>query len=418
MRFHCLVVMLLAGCCFCGVEVGFTKDLYVSTTGSDSVSYVNNDQAHPWATPGRAFQLAQGGDTVYLRGGVYGLSAPLTTVNAGGAGSPISVKAYPLEAVTISGDGLGELIFVEKPYWIFDGIHFELRNMPDHDHAIITIGYNYDGSHAVIQNCSFHLVSSVGHDNISCIRLQAYRSNYATIRNNTIRGQGVNNSVSYNCGIQYLGGGNVGTKILNNDIYDNALGIYIKHANSDTSILSGAEIAYNYIYNAANRGIYGNPIYMHIHNNITNGIDFGDNGGGPQGRNNVVEQNTSFTASTHGIYLRSPSEGPIQGCTIRSNILTKRTTEAYNGDTLNLNSWSYNMYGNSSAQGVGDIAYTYPTFVGGSVPSSVAGFALADGSYGKRAAIDGRDLGADVSLVGRQVAQGLQAPTNLGIVGQ
>ena len=55
------------------------KNLYVATTGSDSVTYANNSISTPWASWLQAFSSALAGDTVYFRGGTYTISSTIET---------------------------------------------------------------------------------------------------------------------------------------------------------------------------------------------------------------------------------------------------------------------------------------------------------------------------------------------------
>ena len=55
-------------------------ELYVSPSGSDSNP---GTISQPFATPQKAFSVMASGDTIYLRGGTYNLSAQLKTAIAG-----------------------------------------------------------------------------------------------------------------------------------------------------------------------------------------------------------------------------------------------------------------------------------------------------------------------------------------------
>jgi hypothetical protein len=219
-----------------------------------------------------------------------------------------------------------------------------------------------------------------------------------------------------NVGIQYLGGNNVGTKILKNKFYDNYLGIYIKHANADTSE-TGAEIAYNYMYDNTH-GMYGVPVYVNYHDNLLVGCDFmfGDNGGGISGHYSTINHNTVY-GTGKGIYLISQGSdvsgdtGAIHGMTITNNIFTAKTTESYAaGNTQTLQtSWDYNMYGDDAAIGAHDLGMTTPTFSGGSTYPNY--YVLTAESAGYQDGSDGADLGADVSQVYGYSGSDTIAPT-------
>jgi len=116
---------------FCGsfgmAQSSEAKNLYVNgATGSDAVTYANNDVNNPWATIGRAAwgnanratpnasEAAQAGDVVLVGAGTYlttGTSIRydpvLNPVNSGSAGNPITFRAEGLvtiqPAIYISG---------------------------------------------------------------------------------------------------------------------------------------------------------------------------------------------------------------------------------------------------------------------------------------------------------------------------
>jgi parallel beta-helix repeat protein len=73
--------------------------LYVSPTGSDSVSRAGNTLSTPWRTIQKAATTAQPGDVVYVRAGTY---AEFINVGVSGTASqPIILRNYPEERVII-----------------------------------------------------------------------------------------------------------------------------------------------------------------------------------------------------------------------------------------------------------------------------------------------------------------------------
>lgn len=354
---------------------------YVSNSGSGTTC----SEASPCALT-RVFSNAVADDVWCARAGTYTITGHLTTTNAGSAGHPITLQNYPGESPAITNSS-GYEIFVEDPYWIFDGLSITVANLADHDHAVINIGHNNDANHTTIQNCTLTLSSAAGHDNVGVIRLQADRSNYAYIYNNVLVGT---QPTTY-CSdvIQFLGGHNVGTKILFNDISGGYAGVYYKHRNSDTAS-TGAEVAYNYIHDVA-YGLYGNPLYVNFHDNITEGALFGDNGGGDgQGQYCTFNHNTVYEV----FELWNPGEGPIANFTITNNIMASKTTY---GTTEASNTWDYNMYGDDAAIGAHDQGTTSATYTGGATYPDY--YVLTGASAGKGDGSDSKDLGADVTLV-------------------
>jgi hypothetical protein len=374
----------------------------------------------PWATWNKAVTTPVAGDTVYIRAGTYTTSGA-TATHAGTAGLPITLKAYPGETVTITGTGLLYFLRLEAPYWTIDGISFVASAMINSGGSIIVDGYNYLANNMIVRNCSFQIVSAAGHDNISCIQMNGVRANNALIQNNTFAAVYDANGF---CGVQYMGvGGSVGAKILNNTFHTMGLAVFVKHANGDTSLSSGAEIAYNYFYDISRAGLYGNPVYINYHDNLLvgTGIDFGDNGGGPQGHNNLVNHNTVFNK---GLVFEYHSEGAITYCNLTNNVFMSTVELSWYGTSAipHYTTLDYNLYkADGSAIGEYKINYSLanwkthygqdahsiagaPIFVGGASPSTIAGFALSSTSPGKNAASDGKDMGADIGQVGIQLA--------------
>lgn len=363
-------------------------DHYASPTGSDT--WANSTSVSTPCSITTAFSSAVAGDTVYLRGGTYAMgSSSLTTTNAGSIGNQIVIENYSGETPSLTFSGVNEAIAVEDPYWTFKGLTITAVTS-NADAGLFRVGENSDANHVRIENCNLTVSSTNSHDNVAAVSLQADRANYAYIYNNIIVAtQGTN----YTYGIIYLGGGNIGTQVLRNEISGGQHGIYVKHRNLDAS-LGDAEIKYNYIHGCIN-GVYGNPQYIEIEHNISNHILLGDNGGLTQGHNNLINHNTIIESG--GIELWSPSEGPITDCTITNNIFPTKTTY---GSTESLNTWNYNMYGDDAAIGANDVGTSSPSFVDGLTPSSVAGYALTAESPGYQDGSGGTDIGVDVSLVG------------------
>lgn len=365
---------------------------YCSPTGS--ASWANSTSISTPCSITTAFSNAAAGDVVYLRGGTYSVGSSLNTGQAGtgdAEANRVVFRAYTGEAPdVVCSSGVSPCVQQEHNYWWFDGISFHGSNFSAGE-GIIKVGENGTANYLKVTNCTLHITSAASQDNVDCIILQANRSNYAYIYSNTFIGPGTN-SLGAVC---QLGGGNVGTKILNNVVHDFNVGFYTKHMNGDTSLASGAEWAYNHLYNITGDGCFiGIPGYINIHDNVCvatgQATYFGLNGGGSNGTNSVISHNTIV-----GKFYAANENGGMINYTIRNNIIS--SYEMYGGSG---NSWSYNMYRSGSAIGTHDLANTSPTYVGGSSPTTITGFALATGSNGKAAGSDGADMGANTALVG------------------
>lgn len=416
----------------------WAKSLYVSTTGSDSVTYANNSISQPWATWAKARSGALAGDTVIFRGGTYTVSSAVTGGATGSASSPVTYTNYPGETVTTNITSETGFV-VDKPY------HYYVADAPGRmifhgnssaDHLFYN-GENADGNHFKIQYCNLILESIDAGRNAACIRLQSNRSNYALILNNDFYGP-TNSSKYGNAAVIYLGGGNQYTKILGNHVHHFGLGIYVKHKNGDTST-ANAEIAYNWIYDTIH-GIYGVPQRINIHDNILHCSDYpialGDNGGGTSGGYNLINHNTGF----NGGYMSKVQDRQCNvGNTLTNNIWRGRVyyNEYGTGSIPHGALPDYNMYPNID-QPVKEYSTLYsfsgwqthlggspctgdshdchsqaatPTFVGGASPTQVSHYALASGSAGENDGSDGEDLGADVTLVGIDPSGECSEPT-------
>ncbi|AUS96050.1 hypothetical protein CDQ84_03100 [Clostridium thermosuccinogenes] len=73
---------------------------YVATTGNDNNS---GSKDEPFLTIQKAMDVASPGDTVYIRGGTYYITSPITITKSGEAGKPITLAAYPGETPVIDG---------------------------------------------------------------------------------------------------------------------------------------------------------------------------------------------------------------------------------------------------------------------------------------------------------------------------
>jgi hypothetical protein len=100
----------------------FGRTYYVSTSGSDSRTGSISD---PWRTLAYAGNHVFGGDTLYVRGGVY--HEKLVPGNSGTANAYIVFSAYPGEDVQIDGplDGSHEVINVWQKYIIIQGFNIK-----------------------------------------------------------------------------------------------------------------------------------------------------------------------------------------------------------------------------------------------------------------------------------------------------
>ena len=135
---------------------------YVAKSGSDTN---NGSETHPWLTIQHAVDQVDGGDTVYVKSGVYN---ELVTFNRSGSQTDgyIVVQNAPGEAAVIDGNGLASsggwapalIKIVSKNY--IKVIGFELRNLITSDGGIFPAGIWVRGvSHHVeiVNNVVHHI---------------------------------------------------------------------------------------------------------------------------------------------------------------------------------------------------------------------------------------------------------------------
>lgn len=141
-----LFVIALAGMC---VPFLHAQTYYVATTGSDTS---NGSIDTPFKTIPKAISVATvPGTTIYVRGGTYAYTAPITISRSGSAGNLFSLLAYPGErafldfsAMPINGNNRG--IRLNGSYWHIKG--FDVWRAGDN-------GMLVQGSNNIIEFCSF-----------------------------------------------------------------------------------------------------------------------------------------------------------------------------------------------------------------------------------------------------------------------
>ncbi|HTS16352.1 MAG TPA: immunoglobulin domain-containing protein [Verrucomicrobiae bacterium] len=125
-------------------------DYYVSNTGTDT-----NDGsfAHPFYNIQTAADLAQPGQTIYVRGGTYPYVNTIRLQGHPGAnGAMINLFAYPGEhpILDFSSQPIGDSsrgIYLTNDYWYIKGL--EVEHCGDN-------GMKVEGSHNIIEQCIFH----------------------------------------------------------------------------------------------------------------------------------------------------------------------------------------------------------------------------------------------------------------------
>jgi hypothetical protein len=399
--------------------VANAKDLYVSTSGSDSVAYASNTLSAPWKTIGHALYNLKAGDHLYIRGGTYAPTYamwladqythssnggdPGETMNAqsGTSSAPVVIENYNNEKAIIDVAKVSQSTFINldnKSYWTFRGL-----TLINTQQAFL-IGENSSSTHNTFENLT--ITASRGGDNQGGIAVYNGNGEYTTIRNNVITGPGFN--VHQNTHCVYLRKINHAT-VTNNTLSNAPIGIYFKHRNTGmTQADVDIEIAYNYLSDTNRATFEWNGNFTHIHDNILGpnnaGMHFAESDGGAGGDYNLVEHNTFFTG---GINLDSSQESgdPWPGAqynTFKNNIFMMPLLVHIYSNYADHTTFANNLYPTTSAISSysGTIALSSgslagkPTFTGGASPTSISGYALTSSSIGKGAGTDGGDLGA------------------------
>ena len=104
---------------------------YVAPTGNNTNP---GTISQPFATLQKAHDIANPGDTIYMRGGTYQLTSPQTLTRDGTSGNPIGVFAYPgetpiLDGINLTGTGAttgSPLVLDSANWWHIKGL--EIKN--------------------------------------------------------------------------------------------------------------------------------------------------------------------------------------------------------------------------------------------------------------------------------------------------
>jgi hypothetical protein len=427
-----------------------TADRFVSTTGSD----LNiGSEASPWLTPAKAMATLTAGQTCAMRGGVYAYSSALAPTNSGTQGNPITLMAYPGETPVLdrgftSANGETANIYATscfnfdgRNWWTLDGLEIK-RGWG----AIITYAENANTTGIVVQHCNVH--SHVTSDNGAAFFMNGGGSNIAidcVIHSNLIHDRVV--STRPNTGHGVIMFHSLRAVITHNEIYNVGGGVYFKHcleSSGDAIVryniirnlnaaVTGHPIGHGISWNAGTGTIEHNLIYSMghsgiqifeestdcsgttTHDNVINHntiVDVGLQAGEGYGimllrsascaatvrniiTNNVVRTWTGATGSSRGGIVILPFFGSdTSQSTVRNNCVSSagQTNEAH---VVGTNYSIGSLPASVTASGNIDTA---PTFVN----AASGDYTLAPGSAGKNAALDGTDMGCDMTLVGVQ----------------
>jgi hypothetical protein len=126
-------------------------DLHVSPAGDDANP---GSLASPFKTIQKAIAVAEPGDTIYVRGGIYPNSQTIIITKSGTAAARIKLWAYPGEKPVLDfstqpygSSNRGVILTTGGNYWDFKGL--EIMRAGDN-------GVKVEGSHIRFEQCVFH----------------------------------------------------------------------------------------------------------------------------------------------------------------------------------------------------------------------------------------------------------------------
>jgi parallel beta-helix repeat protein len=383
MRLSKVAVVLFSFALF--AAEGKAATYYVSTGGNDAN---NGALSTPFRTISHGASLAQPGDTVYVRAGVYN---DLVRISSKGTSTAhVGIRAYPGELPVIDGTGTAAstdlVVFSNAQYVDFSG--FEVRNSTHigicvYPGSFLTISGN--NVHGSVRNGIWAGYSSFGTTSDLTISGNTVWNNVLENQNRTMTGgwaqaigtQSANRvTISGNTVYQNYGEGiayvlSDGGTIKNNTVYDNySVEIYLDNAQTTTvdsnlAYTTGNSAYYRSGYPASGIGTANesystsNPLNtLTIVNNIVLNSKYGfyysneANGGGLQ--NVTVANNTFYKGAVDLLWIASAAHA---NSVFENNVFYQvgnvMTNVAGSGVAYRNNNW----YGGTAgtAAGSGDV---------------------------------------------------------------
>ncbi|MFB9326270.1 DUF1565 domain-containing protein [Paenibacillus aurantiacus] len=303
---------------------------YVDVHGSDDNA---GTKQSPWRTLQHAADVAQPGNTVYVRGGVYKQRLHITR-SGSAAGGPITFTSYPKEKAILDGSGLtvtgqqGLVDIEDASYITVQG--FDIRNLKTAKRDRLPIGIYIHGAghHIQIRNNKVHDIANTatpaGSDLLGrdAHGIAVYGTKApASIHHVTIAGNELYKLVLGSSESLVVNGNVSDFAITNNLIHDND--------NIGIDLIGFEDVAPDPAYDQVRNGtVSGNRIY-----NITSNYNpsYGrslpndSNAAGgiyvDGGKNSVIERNYSYKNDI-GIEIASEHPGKsTSGINVRSNVV-------------------------------------------------------------------------------------------------
>jgi hypothetical protein len=349
---HFLLLLIVAA------ANSFAADRYVSTTGSNGNT---GTLASPYRNIDYAADRSGPGDTIFVRGGIYG--EQVNPSRSGTAANRITIKNYANEIPIIDGTSIsvgGQTALVDignESYITIDGFH--IRKLITATNSRTPLGILVDGASVGIEilNCEIYDIRNTGNNgNAHGILIQGTSS--TAISDLVIRGNEVRDLVLGNSEALVLNGNVDGFEVSENFVHDcNNLGIDLIgfEGNGPTgldqarngvcrdNVVTNISTVSNPAYNGPSAaGIYvdgGRDIV--IERNRVSQCDIGielaseDPNGSTSGV--IVRDNLIWDNLIGGIFVGGyqPSLGAAIDCSIVGNTLYENDTSGeYNGEIL------------------------------------------------------------------------------------
>ncbi|MGZ4269002.1 MAG: Ig-like domain-containing protein [Solirubrobacteraceae bacterium] len=332
------------------------------------------------------FASAQGGDVIHLAAGSYGQfgggakGGRVTLVPEPGASVSMELGFSPASNITVSGMTIsGGTLRGARDITIANSTFTDTLNI-----VSTVANANIVVDHSTFNNISPCSTCPEGRLTVTTEGSKPPGPSGVTISNSIFSG-------GTSDGVQITGNANGVVVGPGNEFFNLAQASAV---HTDSIQLYGASdttITGNYIHDAA-EGIMapdgGDSGYLHIENNVFSRID-------QQGvylgyKPGLVVNHNTFAAGAMFNDDPSKSGSPTVGAIIKNNILLNgisRQNLVSNAIAVE----DYNLVAGGS--GAHDIKSGKPTFAAGAAPTTFAGWLLAPGSLGAKAADDGADMG-------------------------
>src|SRR5271166_4178839 len=305
-------LLMATGDTFASASTTILRNYFVATNGSDRNP---GTISQPFRTIAKGVSMLTAGETLFVRSGTYAESLQNTIPGGTSWSNPVTVEAYPGDAVTIrppSGASFG-LYFsgTNEQYIVVKGFTVDARNVAV-DAVKITGGQSSRGaaSHIEIANCEIEdspqqgILTTDGADHNQFINLSVHNNGlnwhqhgmYIATSYNLVDSCDVHNNAGYGVTLD-----SVGSTIRNCKLHDNATagawgaGIIVSSESSNTQVYNnliwnnngGIQVDYG----VSNTSVYNNTVYnntkLYIGHDPSPNIYVGPGSTGAIIRNNI-----------------------------------------------------------------------------------------------------------------------------------